>query len=160
MLSLIGRDGIFAEYTRHDITHINELLRLVDMVVPPVTRSALTPADWLLLTLSIYFHDFGMLVTADEYRDRELFDYPAFRHSQLIDSERGQDLKHKLATLTPDEGERFLYQEYVRTNHAKRIRKWLSGGIQHGEATSTPKQIKTLMSSLPEPFRNDLVIVF
>ena len=38
MLSLIEREKLFDQYTRHDITHINELLQMVDWVVPKSTR--------------------------------------------------------------------------------------------------------------------------
>ena len=63
MLGMIGRDGIFDEYTKHDISHINQMLRLLDIIIPENTFSQLTEADSLLIVLSIYFHDLGMLVT-------------------------------------------------------------------------------------------------
>jgi molecular chaperone HtpG len=47
LLQLIGREGIFAQYTTHDISHVEEMLRILDWLVPQRSRSAMTPADWL-----------------------------------------------------------------------------------------------------------------
>ncbi len=37
ILKLIGRDGIFREYTLHDETHIDAMLALVDKLIPADT---------------------------------------------------------------------------------------------------------------------------
>src|SRR5262245_34016835 len=66
ILKLIGRDGIFREYTLHDANHIDAMLALVDRLIPPDTAARLTPADWLLIVLSCYLHDLGLLVTKQE----------------------------------------------------------------------------------------------
>ena len=70
LLGLIGRNGIFDEYTKHDISHINGMLMSLDYIVPAKVKDQLTSADWLLIVLSIYFHDLGMLVTKQEYENR------------------------------------------------------------------------------------------
>src|SRR4051794_20737651 len=61
ILGLIGRGGFFAEYTRHDISHIDAMLDHVEWLIPEDTWSRLTPADGALLALAVYFHDLGML---------------------------------------------------------------------------------------------------
>ena len=161
MLSLIGRDGLFDQYTRHDITHINSLLLMLDWVIPIETQNILTPADWLLLTLAIYFHDFGMLVTKKEYELRHASEFPEFKASVTSNSSSGKDLKAKLARLTPDDAERFLFQEYIRTNHARRIRQWIQGRELdlNGQSQAIAKAIDGLMAKLPDPFRRDLALV-
>src|SRR5262245_66625847 len=63
MLSLIGRQGLFEEYSKHDISHIDKLLDTLDWIIPTNTQSCMSPADWLLTVLCIYFHDLGMLIT-------------------------------------------------------------------------------------------------
>lgn len=69
--ALIGRvEGIFTTYTRHDISHVNAMLGILDWLVPPETQEAMTPVDWLMIVLAIYFHDLGMVVTSDEYEKR------------------------------------------------------------------------------------------
>jgi hypothetical protein len=43
ILKLIGRDGIFREYTLHDVNHIDAMLALVDKLIPSDTAS---PGRW------------------------------------------------------------------------------------------------------------------
>ena len=69
-MGLIGREGIFSTYTRHDISHIDAMLKMLDWIVPDDTRKAMTPVDWLLVVLSIYLHDLGLAVTAAEFDNR------------------------------------------------------------------------------------------
>ncbi len=79
MLEQIGGNGIFDQYTKHDISHIDAMLKMLDdWIVPPSTKDLLTTADWLLVVLSIYFHDLGMLVTKDEYNARNSSAFPEF----------------------------------------------------------------------------------
>lgn len=37
MLSLIGRNGIYDQYTKHDISHIDQMLSIVEWVIPDET---------------------------------------------------------------------------------------------------------------------------
>ena len=67
ILAQIGRDGIFDEYTKHDISHIDYMLNSLDWIIPESTKTTMTASDWLMVTLAIYFHDLGMLVTKDEF---------------------------------------------------------------------------------------------
>ena len=67
ILKLIGRDGIFREYTLHDATHIDAMLALVEKLIPSETAERMKTADWLMVVLSCYFHDLGMLVTKSEF---------------------------------------------------------------------------------------------
>lgn len=40
LLGLIGRDGIFDEYTKHDISHIDGMLASLDNIIPdPVKKT-------------------------------------------------------------------------------------------------------------------------
>ena len=43
MLSLIGRNGIFDQYTRHDISHIDQMLSIAEWIIPDDTKNAMTP---------------------------------------------------------------------------------------------------------------------
>jgi len=78
ILGQIGRDGIFDEYTKHDISHIDFMLESLDWINPKETQKLLTSANWLMLTLSIYFHDLGMLVTKEEFRNRRKSSFLAY----------------------------------------------------------------------------------
>ena len=78
ILDLFGRCNFFSEYTVHDFSHVEAMLADLDWIIPDATKEAMTPADWLLITLAIYFHDLGLIVTEDEYQNRDRADFAAF----------------------------------------------------------------------------------
>lgn len=158
MLSLIGRNGIFDQYTRHDISHIDQMLSIAEWIIPDDTKNAMTPVDWLMLVLSIYFHDMGMLVTKEEFNDRgkdpDFQKYKDDSYSGLS----GADYREKLLGLG-DDAERFLYQEYVRKNHAKRIKAWIAGkvsGMDTDKGSAVVAEIQKMLEPLPSMFKRDL----
>ena len=131
LLSLIGRGGIFDEYTRHDISHIDEMLTILEWLVPENTKSIMSPADWLLTVLAIYFHDLGMLVTKKEYEERDASGFSTYCETELFGGDAGKDYRDKIERLPRAEIDRFLYQEFVRHKHAERIRFWVLGQIRN-----------------------------
>ncbi|WP_438000501.1 ATP-binding protein [Sorangium sp. So ce185] len=161
LLGHIGREQIFEQFTRHDITHINKMLGMLDWLIPERTQKAMTPCDWLMLTLSIYFHDSGMLVTRDEFARRANSGFPAYVSDVLLVGDAGKDLETKLASLSQEQRERFYYQEYVRHHHAKRIRAWSTGRnvSDLGDARLVVEEINKMLGALPETFRKDLGLV-
>lgn len=56
MLGMIGRNGIFDEYTKHDISHINQMLKLLDILIPETTFSQLTDADSFPNNSPLFYH--------------------------------------------------------------------------------------------------------
>lgn len=154
MLEQIGKNGIFAQYTLHNISHINEMLKIVEWLIPEKTKEKMTSAEWLMLTLSIYFHDLGMVVSKSEYDKRA--SNPLF-------------VKYKASALesaTPEyksyiESEEYLYQEFVRENHAFRIRSWLDGGdySEYGQAIEQVEILSNELSYLDEKFKVDLGMI-
>lgn len=62
-LKLFGREGVFDEYTVHDYDHIHEMLEMLEWIIPDTTKEKLTPADWMMLVLSIYLHDICLVIT-------------------------------------------------------------------------------------------------
>lgn len=91
ILKLIGHDGIFREYTLHDANHIDAMLALVDKLIPADTAKKMKTADWLMIVLSCYFHDLGMLVTKNEFESREnCTEFLAFK-VELLAGDKGKD---------------------------------------------------------------------
>jgi len=160
LLGLIGRDGIFDEYTKHDISHVNEMLKMLDWLIPEDTKKIMSPADWLMSVLGIYFHDLGMLVTRHEFNTKEESDFPSFKE-RLFSEENTIDYRIKVAELNSDDSERFLYQEFVRSNHSTRIQDWIIGNNSKelGLATRQFNSIQELLKPLNESFRRDLAFV-
>ncbi len=161
LLALIGRNSIFDEYTPHDITHIDKMLASLDWIIPEKTQSVMSTADWLMTVLAVYFHDMGMLVTKSEYADRNKSDFPRFRDENLFAGAIGTDYKAKISELGKDDRERFLYQEFVRSNHAVRVKNWVTGRISEALGISDPviKEIDKLLAPLGDQFRRDLGVV-
>ena len=161
LVGLIGRDGIFDEYTRHDITHVNEMLRILEWLIPADTWPYMSSADCLMTVLGIYFHDLGMLVTPHEFEHRDESDFPNFRDRNLFSDNEGTDYQEGIRDLKERDKERFLYQEFVRHNHAKRIRNWILGkpakhlGVSH----SATEAVSQLLEPLGHQFRKDLATV-
>jgi len=79
ILSNIGKLGIFEEYTKHDISHIDEMLGIIEWLIPDDTKKVMTSAEWLMITLAVYFHDLGMVVTKEEYNNREFSSFKTYK---------------------------------------------------------------------------------
>ena len=161
LLTHIGRDGIFDEYTKHDISHVNAMLQMLEWLVPEDTKEAMTPTDWLVTVLAIYFHDLGMLVTGPEYADRERSGFRDFVTNELFGGKAGVDYKAKVETLEAEERERFLYQEFVRHTHPQRVRDWVIGRASDrlGMAHDAVREVDEILRPLGEQFRRDLALV-
>ncbi|MFD8465215.1 ATP-binding protein [Streptomyces cyaneofuscatus] len=162
LLGRIGQYGFFDQYTKHDITHIDEMLKRLDWLVTPQTREEMTPADWLLIVLSIYFHDLGMLVTKDEYNRRSESTFADFCKNTLNTPDaEGRDYFARLSSLDQQEREKFLYQEFVRYNHATRVRKWIEGdsSVALGANEVIVEEVQRLIGSMEPVFKEDLAKV-
>ena len=161
ILSLIGRDGLFDQYTRHDIGHIDEMLKILEWLIPDKSKECMTQAEWLMLVLSVYFHDMGMLVTKDEYNHRDSNkDFLDFKNKALNPAIE-QSFKDRL-TAAGEDVDRFLYQEFVRKNHALRIKRWITGEYTSlNNTTEAPivVEINDMLTHLNSQFRRDLAMV-
>lgn len=116
MLNEIGRNGMFSEYTIHNISHVDGMLALLDFIVPESVKSIMTPTDWMMTVLSVYFHDLGMLITNDEFKKRySNEDFMTYNANECRDS--GD---------TTDDYFRTMYQDYVRKHHGDRIFNWIA----------------------------------
>lgn len=159
LLSLIGKGGFFHTYTLHDISHIDAMLRLLDWIVPEQTKDVMTPCDWLLTVLGIYFHDLGMLVPEKEFELRNENQEFLEWLNNLQKVEDGRDFIARTKRMNPEERERFFFQEFVRVGHAKRIRSWIIGrnfrDLQPGLA-EIAEEINDLVKALPPRFRDHL----
>lgn len=161
LLALIGREGLFDEYTKHDISHIDSMLAATDWLVPSETKEIMSAADWLFIVLAIYFHDLGMLVTREEFRERSNSGFPAFVETELFAGDDGANYQARIRELPEEKVDRFLYQEFVRHRHAERIKNWILGrapehlGISH----QAMAEVDALLRNLKPQIRRDLALV-
>lgn len=123
ILKRIGSNGMFDEYTMHDITHVNGVLMLLDKIIPQETASVMTNADWLMIVLAVYFHDMGMFISKKEYEERTRNeDFMEFKREKAA----AEDIRKYLMSLDEEKRDKFLYQEFVRKNHGHRIYEWIA----------------------------------
>ena len=158
----IGRLGMFEEYTKHDISHVDGLLKLYQWLVPEDTRERMTSADWLMLALSSYLHDFGLVVTKDEYDNRARSDFGEFcSNLEDLSDSATKDYLRQLDRFEPDRRERFLYQDFVRQNHGRRIAAWLSSNpnTRYGYDPNIVQLLNNLTQNLDSLFVIDLGLV-
>ncbi|WP_229068993.1 ATP-binding protein [Actinoplanes sp. DH11] len=162
ILDKFGRLGIFEQYTKHDMSHVDGMLKLYDWLIPDGTRQIMTPAEWLLLTLGTYFHDLGLIVTSAEYSRRSETAFLDYKQ-EFGDAEDSQssDYRAQVNQLRGEVLERFLYQEFVRTNHAKRIRGWITGNPDAtlGFDQGLVDHISATFADMPAVFVKDLALV-
>lgn len=159
-LKHFGRLGILDEYTKHDITHIDSMLHMYEWLIPDETKNLMTPADWLLLTLSTYLHDFGLLVTKEEYEKRESVEaFVVFRRRIMENDDPSvRDYRSQVSLMNEEEVDRFLYQEFVRSFHAQRIRGWLmpTPDGTWGIDQQVTERLRQVMGSIEETFLDDI----
>ncbi|MCW9033280.1 MAG: ATP-binding protein [Rhodospirillales bacterium] len=163
LLSMIGRvEGIFSTYTAHDISHIDQMLKSLDWMIPPETKGKMTAIDWLMIVLGIYFHDLGMVVTAEEFKNRRQNSKFNEFYDLFENEESGSDYRERVKELDEGQLERFVYQEFIRTEHAIRIREWITGKVSYdwGEDISPiTDAIKNGLKNLPSRFLTNLGVI-
>lgn len=161
-LTNFGKFSMFEEYTKHDMSHVDSMLAIYDWLVPDSAKSTMTPADWLLVTISTYLHDFGLLVTRDEFDQRHHSSFPAYSERIRTGTDgQFQDYRAQLSRMDSRDAELFLYQEFARENHAKRIRSWLSETPDPalGYDPALACRLRAILAGVEETFVEDLAIV-
>ena len=84
--------------------------------------------------------------------------FRAFAES-LNNDPSSRDYLDRIQTIPEDERDVFLYQEFIRANHAHRIREWVTGerdGDWGEHLGPIAREIATIVSSLPDRFRRNL----
>lgn len=158
LLSEVGRYGFFDEYTAHSFSHVEEMLKISEWIIPTDSRQNLTPADCFMLTMSIYFHDLGLLITRKEFSNRNKRAIELWAKENLFKGEDGQDYGSRLNDLSVEERERFIYQEYVRAHHGSRVKSWIDGSANSSGAESIEvlQEIQNLIRDLPPIVKRDI----
>jgi hypothetical protein len=156
ILDHIGKMGIFEQYTVHNINHIDEMLGIIEWLIPVETKNSMTSAEWLMLTLAVYFHDLGMVVTKKEYENRYNSEFKQYKNNILNKEE-----KTEYIVYAQKQDDRFLYQEFVRENHVKRIRQWIEGNSNKGfgDAGEIRNIIDDILKDIDKKFRIDLAMI-
>ena len=154
MLGLINKEGFFSEYTKHDISHIDSMLSIIDWIIPEATMCKLSSAECLMLVLSVYFHDLGMLITKTEYDSRDQdHKYKKFKALFIKNSSKDSTI-----VFNDDEKERHIYCEFVRRNHANRVKKWIDDSMSYVE-DNVQRHVLNILLPLTSQFKNALGLI-
>lgn len=163
MLRLIGTvEGIFSTYSKHDISHIDVMLRSLDWLIPDRTQKAMTPVDWLLTVVAIYLHDLGMVVTTEEFQRREENESFVSWRDSLSKTTPGREYIARTRRMSDEERARFYFQEFIRKGHASRIKEWITGRHTRrwgSKVAPIADAIAHALKSLPPRFLEHLAIV-
>lgn len=160
LLSQVGKGGFFEEFTLHSFQHVFDMLGMLDWVIPPETKKTITSAEWLLLVLSIYFHDLGLVITKEEFSKRGQSDFREFCESVLFAGDNAADYHAKISLLSEEERERILYQEYVRYNHGRRVRDWIEKKPKSDDPTAGIRlEIQAMLGKLDPSVKIDLGVL-
>jgi molecular chaperone HtpG len=147
LLNEVGRYGFFDEYTDHSFRHVLGMLKTAEWIIPETTKPLLTPADWLFLVLSIYFHDVGLLISRNEYENRSQNpEFAKFKAAPPIPLPKYIEFTARLQQLPLDQRERILYQEFVRFSHGQRIKAWIEGAAL--DDNNSAIEIRRIISGL------------
>lgn len=162
LLREVQRFGFFDEYTSHGFDHVEGMLRTAQWLIPPETLEKLTPATCLFITLAIYFHDIGLLISKAEFEKREKnLEYKRYLEELNTDTASNQDYIAKIDQLEFSDREKLLYSEFVRSTHGARVRAWVEGAMLDDNEASAEirKIIQSLIGKLEPLARRDLALV-
>jgi len=129
------------EYTLHDSEHLFRVLGLMERIIPYQQLEKLSIPELMLLILSAFFHDLGMSPDEDDVKawkkqwksdvptTNELKEFESFERFQKIQPDRVDEISrlringnHPKAELI----EQYLISEYIRLNHAQRVKRLLA----------------------------------
>lgn len=76
------------------------MLKIVEWLIPEQTQDVMTPAEWMMFVLSIYFHNMRMLVTKDEFDNRGDSDFSAYNKDvRNLNKDLVEEIQKLLAPL-------------------------------------------------------------
>ena len=109
-----------------------------------------------MLTLAVYFHDLGMVVTKEEYNNRDKSPFLEYKSKILREKEKLEYVEF----VEQDNSDTFLYQEFVRENHARRVKQWINEEFDDEFVDNTiMKIIQEILKPLDPMFKADLAMI-
>jgi len=105
---ILGRiSNFFDDYTIHDVSHSDQVLANLDLLIPSETLGSMNSYELYILAIACYLHDIGMAVTTEEI--------PKIKSSPHFEKfKRDQKIAH------PDKDEEDILKDYIRAIHQHR----------------------------------------
>lgn len=162
LLKEVQRYGFFDEYTSHGFDHVVGMLKTAEWVIPKSTFQSISPGSCLFITLAIYFHDIGLLISKREYEKRNSnLEFRQYIAELQSGGDENTEYMVKLNKLDGDAKDKILYQEFVRSTHGNRVKAWIEGvQLDDDEASSEIRAvIQGLVGKLDAVARKDLALL-
>ncbi|VUT25735.1 MAG: heat shock protein 90 [Candidatus Methanolliviera sp. GoM_oil] len=112
---------IFEEYTLHDISHSENVIKNMWKFIPEEVKAKLNALEIYLLILSAYLHDVGMAVSKDE-EDKILKseEFLKFRDKHEREVDLIEKYKEEGNTRAAEFYEKQIFMDYIREHHHER----------------------------------------
>jgi molecular chaperone HtpG len=119
---LLGRiPVIFEEYTLHDISHSENVIKNMWKFIPDEVKENLNAMGIYLLILSAYLHDIGMAVSKDEEDEiRNSEEFLKFRDKHEREVDLIEKYKEKGNIRAAEFYEKQIFRDYIRERHHER----------------------------------------
>lgn len=119
---ILGRIPIiFEEYTLHDISHSENVLKNMWKFIPEEVKKNLSAIEIYLLILSSCLHDVGMAVRRDEEDEiRNSEDFLKFRDNYEREVDLIEKCKNEGNTRAAEFYEKQIFMDYIRERHHER----------------------------------------
>jgi hypothetical protein len=119
---ILGRiPVIFEEYTLHDISHSENVIKNMWKFIPKEVKAKLNALEMYLLILSAYLHDVGMAVSKDE--EDEILkseEFLKFRDKHEREVDLIEKYKKEGNTRAAEFYEKQIFMDYIRERHHER----------------------------------------
>jgi len=119
---ILGRiPVIFEEYTLHDISHSENVIKNMWKFIPAEVKETLNAMEMYLLILSAYLHDVGMAVSKDE--EDEILkseEFLKFRDKHEREVDLIEKYKEEGNTRAAEFYEKQIFTDYIRELHHER----------------------------------------
>ena len=119
---ILGRiPVIFEEYTLHDISHSENVIKNMWKFIPAEVKENLNAVEIYLLILSAYLHDVGMAVSKDEEDEiLESEEFQKFRDKHEREVDLIEKYKEEGNTRAAEFYEKQIFRDYIREHHHER----------------------------------------
>jgi hypothetical protein len=119
---ILGRiPVIFREYTLHDISHSENVIKNMWKFIPEEVKEKLNAMEIYLLILSAYLHDVGMAVSKDEEDDiPKSEDFLKFQDKHEREVDLIGNYKKEGNTRAAEFYEKEIFMDYIREHHHER----------------------------------------
>jgi molecular chaperone HtpG len=119
---ILGRIQVFfEEYTLHDISHSEDVIKNMWEFIPDKVKENLNAMEIYLLILSAYLHDVGMAVSKDEEDEiLESEEFLKFRDKHEREVDLIEKYKEEGNTRAAEFYEKQIFMDYIREHHHER----------------------------------------